>query len=86
MATDYSKNGNVRSLALSDSSMLTGLGNDLGCDRVFAKQIELHGDRTTLRHPRPSISASARERRRWTPAKRHTSSESCHPSGCRENP
>jgi D-sedoheptulose 7-phosphate isomerase len=42
MATDYSKNGNVRSLALNDSSMLTCLGNDLGYDRVFAKQIELH--------------------------------------------
>jgi D-sedoheptulose 7-phosphate isomerase len=43
MATDYSKNGDVRSLALNDSSMLTCLGNDLGYDRVFAKQIELHG-------------------------------------------
>ena len=43
MATDYSKNGGIRSLALNDSSMLTCLGNDLGYDRVFAKQIELHG-------------------------------------------
>jgi D-sedoheptulose 7-phosphate isomerase len=42
MATDYSKNGDIRSLALNDSSMLTCLGNDLGYDRVFAKQIELH--------------------------------------------
>jgi D-sedoheptulose 7-phosphate isomerase len=42
MATDYSKNGNIRSLALNDSSMLTCLGNDLGYDRIFAKQIELH--------------------------------------------
>ncbi len=42
MATDYSKNGDVRSLALNDSSMLTCLGNDLGYDRIFAKQIELH--------------------------------------------
>ena len=42
MATDYSKNGDVRSLALNDSSMLTCLGNDLGYERVFAKQIELH--------------------------------------------
>lgn len=42
MATDYSKNGNVRSLALNDSSMLTCLGNDLGYDQVFAKQMELH--------------------------------------------
>jgi D-sedoheptulose 7-phosphate isomerase len=42
MATDYSKNGDIRSLALNDSSMLTCLGNDLGYDQVFAKQIELH--------------------------------------------
>jgi D-sedoheptulose 7-phosphate isomerase len=42
MATDYSKNGNVRALALNDGAMLTCLGNDLGYDRVFAKQIELH--------------------------------------------
>jgi D-sedoheptulose 7-phosphate isomerase len=42
MATDYSKNGNVRSLALNDGSMLTCLGNDLGYAQVFAKQIELH--------------------------------------------
>ena len=42
MATDYSKNGDIRSLALNDSSMLTCLGNDLGYERIFAKQIELH--------------------------------------------
>jgi D-sedoheptulose 7-phosphate isomerase len=42
MATDYSKNGRVRSLALNDSSMLTCLGNDLGYDQIFAKQIEWH--------------------------------------------
>jgi D-sedoheptulose 7-phosphate isomerase len=42
MATDYSKNGNIRSLTLNDAAMLTCLGNDLGYERVFAKQIELH--------------------------------------------
>jgi D-sedoheptulose 7-phosphate isomerase len=42
MATDYSKNGDIRSLALNDGSMLTCLANDLGYDRIFAKQIELH--------------------------------------------
>lgn len=42
MATDYTKNGNVRSMALNDSSMLTCLGNDLGYEQVFAKQIEMH--------------------------------------------
>jgi D-sedoheptulose 7-phosphate isomerase len=42
MATDYSKNGNIRSLSLNDSIMITCLANDLGYDRIFAKQIELH--------------------------------------------
>src|SRR6266700_5075050 len=42
MATDFSKNGNVRALALNDGAMLTCLGNDLGYDSVFARQIELH--------------------------------------------
>jgi len=42
MATDYSKNGGVRALALNDASLLTCLGNDLGYEHVFAKQIELH--------------------------------------------
>jgi D-sedoheptulose 7-phosphate isomerase len=42
MATDYTKSGNIRSVALNDASMLTCLGNDLGYDRVFAKQLELH--------------------------------------------
>jgi D-sedoheptulose 7-phosphate isomerase len=40
MATDYVKNGGVRAVALNDSSMLTCVGNDLGYDQVFAKQIE----------------------------------------------
>jgi D-sedoheptulose 7-phosphate isomerase len=43
MATDYSKNGSIRAVALNDSSMLTCLGNDLGYDKVFAKQVELYG-------------------------------------------
>jgi D-sedoheptulose 7-phosphate isomerase len=48
MATDYSKNGNIRAIALNDSSMLTCLGNDLGYDQIFAKQIELHARRGDL--------------------------------------
>jgi D-sedoheptulose 7-phosphate isomerase len=36
MATDYSKNGNIRSLALNDGSMLTCLGNDLARRRYGA--------------------------------------------------
>jgi len=42
MATDYSKNGDVRAMALNDTAMLTCLGNDLGYERIFAKQIELY--------------------------------------------
>lgn len=42
MATDYSKNGGMRSLAFNDGAMLTCLGNDLGYENVFAKQLDLH--------------------------------------------
>ena len=43
MATDYSKNGGLRSWAMNDGSMLTCLANDFGYEHVFAKQIEFHG-------------------------------------------
>lgn len=42
MATDYSKNGNLRALAMNDGSTLTCLGNDYGYEHVFAKQLEFH--------------------------------------------
>jgi D-sedoheptulose 7-phosphate isomerase len=42
MATDYSKNGDLRSIAMNDASTLTCLGNDYGYEHVFAKQIEFH--------------------------------------------
>ena len=42
MATDYSKNGNMRALAFNDGAMLTCLSNDLGYENVFAKQLDLH--------------------------------------------
>ena len=42
MAIDYSKNGNLRSQAFNDPAALTCLGNDLGYENVFAKQIDLH--------------------------------------------
>lgn len=41
-AIDYSKNGNMRSTAFNDGAALTCLGNDLGYENVFAKQIDLH--------------------------------------------
>jgi D-sedoheptulose 7-phosphate isomerase len=43
MAIDYSKNGGFSALAFNDGAALTCLGNDLGYDQVFAKQVELHG-------------------------------------------
>src|SRR5262245_61417137 len=39
---DFSKNGGLRSLAFNDSSALTCLGNDLGYENVFAKQLDFH--------------------------------------------
>jgi D-sedoheptulose 7-phosphate isomerase len=48
MATDYSKNGRLRSMALNDGAMLTCLANDLGFENVFAHQIEMHGKQGDL--------------------------------------
>ncbi len=42
MAIDYSKNGGMRALALNDGAALTCIGNDLGYENVFARQIEMH--------------------------------------------
>lgn len=42
LAADFSKNGGLRALALNDAATLTCLGNDLGYENVFAKQLELH--------------------------------------------
>ncbi|MGQ0663108.1 MAG: D-sedoheptulose-7-phosphate isomerase [Pseudomonadota bacterium] len=42
LAIDYSKNGGLRALAFNDGAALTCLGNDLGYESVFAKQIEFH--------------------------------------------
>lgn len=42
MAADYGKNGGMRALAFNDGAMLTCLGNDLGYENVFARQLELH--------------------------------------------
>lgn len=40
-AIDFAKNGGVRSITFNDASSLTCLGNDLGYDQVFAKQVEM---------------------------------------------
>lgn len=42
-AIDFAKNGGVRSITFNDASSLTCLGNDLGYDQVFAKQVEMQG-------------------------------------------
>ena len=42
LAIDFSKNGDLRALAFNDPSALTCLGNDLGYENVFAKQLDFH--------------------------------------------
>jgi D-sedoheptulose 7-phosphate isomerase len=42
LAIDFSKNGGLRALAFNDPAALTCLGNDLGYENVFAKQLEFH--------------------------------------------
>lgn len=41
VAIDYSKNGGLRTQAFNDGAALTCLGNDLGYEKVFERQIEL---------------------------------------------
>ena len=43
MAIDWTKNGGFSALALNDGAALTCIGNDLGFENVFAKQVEMHG-------------------------------------------
>jgi D-sedoheptulose 7-phosphate isomerase len=43
LAIDFAKNGGVRSVTFNDASSLTCLGNDLGYDQVFSKQVEMQG-------------------------------------------
>ncbi len=40
-AFDYWKNGKIRAMALNDSVMLTGSGNDFGYPRVFSAPMEM---------------------------------------------
>lgn len=42
IATDFSKNGGIRTIAFNDAPTLTCLGNDFGYGEVFAKQLEFY--------------------------------------------
>lgn len=42
MAEDYTKNGNVRSMAFTDSSLLTCFANDYGYENMYAKAMEFY--------------------------------------------
>lgn len=44
MSTDYWKNGNIRSIAFNDSSLLTCISNDYGYKHVFEKPVEMFAD------------------------------------------
>jgi len=59
MATDYSKNGGIRSMAMNDGSVLTCLGNDYGYEHVFEKQIEWHAHENDILVAISSSGASA---------------------------
>jgi D-sedoheptulose 7-phosphate isomerase len=42
MALDWSKNGNIKSFSLSDSSLLTALSNDISYEDAFSKFLEIY--------------------------------------------
>lgn len=48
IALDWTKNGKVRTLAFSDSALLTALGNDFGGDEVFAAALRLYSQNSDL--------------------------------------
>ena len=48
MATDWSKNGGLRSICFSDASALTCLSNDYSYADVYAEQIKWHGNKGDL--------------------------------------
>jgi D-sedoheptulose 7-phosphate isomerase len=48
MATDYWKNGGIRSVAFNDVSLLTCISNDYGYKHVFEKPIEMFADQGDL--------------------------------------
>jgi D-sedoheptulose 7-phosphate isomerase len=48
MALDWTKNGQVRTVAFSDSALLTALGNDFGGEEVFAAALSLYAQHNDL--------------------------------------
>ncbi len=48
MAEDFSKAADIRALSFNDPAFLTCLGNDLGFEQVFAKQIDLFAKESDL--------------------------------------
>lgn len=44
MATDFWKNGGMKTMAFNDSSLLTCISNDYGYEHVFARPIEMFAD------------------------------------------
>src|SRR3990167_5610265 len=42
MAVDWTKNGDIRSVAFNDAPTLTCLANDFGYEEVFSKQLEFY--------------------------------------------
>lgn len=42
VATDYLKNGQLRTMTFNDSALITCLSNDLGYEKVFSTPIQMH--------------------------------------------
>ncbi len=45
MATDFWKNGNIRTASFNDSALLTCVSNDYGYEQVFQKPVEMFADK-----------------------------------------
>ena len=67
MATDWTKNGGIRTVSLPDAPMITCLGNDFGFENVFAKMLSFYAHQGDLviiistSGTSPNIRAAAQE-------------------------
>ncbi len=48
LSTDFSKNGEIRSMCFSDPSLLTCLSNDFSYKEAFSKALSIYGDHNDL--------------------------------------
>ena len=70
LAIDFAKNGGVRAVTFNDASSLTCLGNDLGYEQIFAKQVEMQAFAGDVCRDLAPLDCLVHHRQRLRPQKR----------------